>query len=1255
MRQSLCIVSLLASMALVATSAHTEEPYLRQIGAVFDGLPNPRASVCSDDGRHLYVTAASTVMAFKRNGDTGLLTLIDDERNARDTVFGLFESVSIALSPDGRHLYVAGDFDAAVTVFERDIETGKLRYIYTEYGGELVQAKQVVVSSDGNYVYATNISTDAINIYRRLAPTGRLNLIQTLSGSIGVLSRFVDVSLDDVNVYTAGGNTLGVFTRSADTGVLSLLQVLREGVDGVEGLADLSHVLVSNDNVHVYTASADEGAITIFSRNAASGSLKFVDIVRDGFGGVSGLTGVSSLALDSEGENLFAVSESNSVVVFSRDSDSGLLTFAQLLSDDLGGTNGLAVPTSISLTPDGLHLYITSEGDDAISIFSRDGVTGELSFTGLETQGLTGLRGIGRPSTLVESPGGERVYAATRQDGRVVAFDRNIATGMLSGRDTIIPAIGNLPLLRGELSMVIAPTGGHIYIASSESNAVITVGVDQNTGSLSHIDTIFDGSDLVNGIAGAYDAAISSSGSHLYVSGSLDSAITLFNRDEDSGVLTFSNAYEDGVGGVDGIFGITDIELAPSNQNLYAAGTAESSLAVFERDVTTGSLSLVQVLRNEEGGVSGLNRVATVTTSPTGEYVYTGSSDTLGVFRRDDSSGTLEFVSSVGSAARDLAVSADGAYVFATGGISDGFVKVLKHGLGAELLLIETVQNRVGGYFGLRSPQDIALSRDGANLYVAADFQIIGGAIAALETAVFASISGTVVDSQSSRNLACGIVELTNISNAQMRVATTDLNGTYIFDEVPTGSYVMRAKGVGYDESLVVTIDLVEGERITRDFSLSVLGQLASIRGRVTDAESHVPLVGVQVYVRSGLALLDTTYTCATGEYEFSNLDSKGIGELTLEYVFSNYESVARDVALIEGQTALVNQSMTKSVGFPSAIAGFVYGKSADDTELQPLESAVITIEGPVNQTVRSDTSGSYIFDAVLGGTYTIHASQIGYGGQTVVRTIASGETLLRSFNLEQECVPDIQPIPNFVAIGADGGSAVVHVGTSAYCVLDWDIAVDPPVSWLTFDTLKIVGPGTVTLSTNRNTSIARRETSLVISSNFATNSPVTVPVVQASTVSPPRIELEDTTVVFDSRGGTESIEVRNAGGGSLQWIVSAGTTDGWLDVSKSDDFISIGVDPNTSILRRIDTVSVSSEDADNSPLNLYIVQNGFEQFTLPTDVDRNGVVNAVDVQLVINRVLGIGGRSVNGDVNADGLANSRDIQQVLNTVLGIT
>jgi hypothetical protein len=73
-------------------------------------------------------------------------------------------------------------------------------------------------------------------------------------------------------------------------------------------------------------------------------------------------------------------------------------------------------------------------------------------------------------------------------------------------------------------------------------------------------------------------------------------------------------------------------------------------------------------------------------------------------------------------------------------------------------------------------------------------------------------------------------------------------------------------------------------------------------------------------------------------------------------------------------------------------------------------------------------------------------------------------------------------------------------------------------------------------------------------------------------------------------------------------------------------------------------------DGADLEILDIALVFGG-----ISTDLDGNGEVNAVDVQLVINAALGLGvGPGVNADVDGSGDVNAVDVQLVINAALGL-
>ncbi len=75
-------------------------------------------------------------------------------------------------------------------------------------------------------------------------------------------------------------------------------------------------------------------------------------------------------------------------------------------------------------------------------------------------------------------------------------------------------------------------------------------------------------------------------------------------------------------------------------------------------------------------------------------------------------------------------------------------------------------------------------------------------------------------------------------------------------------------------------------------------------------------------------------------------------------------------------------------------------------------------------------------------------------------------------------------------------------------------------------------------------------------------------------------------------------------------------------------------------------------EDRERPQLNG--VDMGAYEFERPCDVDGEGHVNAVDIQLVVNSALGSAPPSFLADVNGDNVVNALDVQLVLNTALNI-
>jgi 6-phosphogluconolactonase (cycloisomerase 2 family) len=363
------------------------EPILTFVEAEFDGvggvteLNNPEDPVLSPDGAHLYVPATidNAVNAFARDPVTGVLTLVEFEKDGVGGVDGIDGAESTAISPDGAHVYVTGRDDNAVAVFERDSTTGALSFVEAEFDGVggvdgIWRARGVEVSPDGAHVYVVGSQDDAIAVFDRDPQTGALSFMEFhQDGASGVdgLNGATSIALspDGAHLYVTGhsDHAIAVFARDPALGTLTFLEVVRN----VSGLSQPIAAAVSPDGMHVYVAAGGVvGTVVVFQRNPASGALSFVEFHQDGAGGIEGLEATTDLAISPGGDYIFTGANfSKAVTAFRRDLASGTLTFADLERDGEDGVDGLDGTSSVTVSPDGVHLYATSSRDDAVVLF----------------------------------------------------------------------------------------------------------------------------------------------------------------------------------------------------------------------------------------------------------------------------------------------------------------------------------------------------------------------------------------------------------------------------------------------------------------------------------------------------------------------------------------------------------------------------------------------------------------------------------------------------------------------------------------------------------------------------------------------------------------------------------------------------------------------------------------------------------------------------------------------------------------------
>jgi len=234
-----------------------------------------------------------------QSGEDLTLALEEAAQSAAGDTFAVVEGLGnptvILVSPNGQDVYVAATVQESILHFRRDPTTGRLTFMgrvqNRENGVEgMVSPFGIAISPDGAQLYVSGDEAKTVVALNRDPDSGNISYLETVdafgdySGNLTGM-KGIAISPDGQSVYATawhnGGrdDAIAVFNRDADTGRLTRIQVLRNGENGVEGLSLLSDVVVSPDNRYVYLAGSKK--LVVFSRDTNTGLLFLTQILDD--------------------------------------------------------------------------------------------------------------------------------------------------------------------------------------------------------------------------------------------------------------------------------------------------------------------------------------------------------------------------------------------------------------------------------------------------------------------------------------------------------------------------------------------------------------------------------------------------------------------------------------------------------------------------------------------------------------------------------------------------------------------------------------------------------------------------------------------------------------------------------------------------------------------------------------------------------------------------------------------------------------
>jgi DNA-binding beta-propeller fold protein YncE len=312
------------------------------------------------------------VARFNRNTTTGAISqpagaagcVSEDGTGPCANGHALNTQTGVAVSPDGKSVYLASSGSNAVVRFNRNTTTGAITQpagaagCVSETGAGpcanghgLINASAVVVSPDDQDVYVASYESNAVVRLNRNVTTGA---ISQPAGTAGCVSE--------------DG------TGPCDNG---------------HALLNPYDVVVSPDGKSVYVASITSNAVARLNRNATTGAVTQPAgtagcISEDGTGPCSnghGLLFPNGLAVSPEGKSVYVASySSHAVARLNRNTANGAITqytgAAGCISEDGLGPcadgHGLFSPFAVAVSPNGESVYAASHASNAVVRLNRE-------------------------------------------------------------------------------------------------------------------------------------------------------------------------------------------------------------------------------------------------------------------------------------------------------------------------------------------------------------------------------------------------------------------------------------------------------------------------------------------------------------------------------------------------------------------------------------------------------------------------------------------------------------------------------------------------------------------------------------------------------------------------------------------------------------------------------------------------------------------------------------------------------------------
>ena len=307
-------------------------------------------------------------------------------------------------------------------------------------------------------------------------------------------------------------------------------------------------------------------------------------------------SGPSAILVSANGSHMYvANSGSKTLALYDLNTTTGELFLKHIYSNNVNGNLGLYSFRNLHFGPNESFIYVIV--GNGVAWYSRNQTSGLLNYRGILTDYTNG-DGMGGASEMVFSSNGANAYLVSNGDDAITRFNRNTTTGALSYQSTMKDSNNAAYGMDGASNLVISPDSKHLYASATNEDSINVFTRNTSNGTISYSGKITDGINGVNGLNGASDMVISADGKFIYALAPNDSAISWYSRNLSTGGLSYLGVLKDGVSGVDGLDGCNRLMFVANESYLLVSSIYDDAIARFSRNATTGMLTYEGVLKN---------------------------------------------------------------------------------------------------------------------------------------------------------------------------------------------------------------------------------------------------------------------------------------------------------------------------------------------------------------------------------------------------------------------------------------------------------------------------------------------------------------------------------------------------------------------------------------------------------------------------------------------------------------------------------